>query len=178
MAFIEEFRLTQCRNVLRYILKHVDHPEQLVHPEMGTISTAVTSFALARVRRQVDEYETVPSLDLDYSPTPDEEWKEFMMHSYKFIWDRERLRCNQRDLADIAMDAKPLLAKLDDIRPDYKWDGYRNLWILKPGYQCRGLGILVRNNLSDILSWSNNHPNRRYIVQKYIGQCKTHLKLL
>ena len=53
-----------------------------------------------------------------------------------------------------------------------KIDGYRNIWILKPGAKSRGRGIEIKNRLSDILNLTSDNvfkKENRWVIQKYIG---------
>lgn len=53
-----------------------------------------------------------------------------------------------------------------------KIDGYRNIWILKPGAKSRGRGIEIKNRLNDILNLTSDNvfkKENRWVIQKYIG---------
>lgn len=56
-------------------------------------------------------------------------------------------------------------------RPQNKIDGIRNIWILKPGNDSLGRGIVLKSSLVDILAKMNQaaKENVEYVVQKYIG---------
>jgi hypothetical protein len=36
--------------------------------------------------------------------------------------------------------------------PQYKIDGCKNIWIVKPSYNARGFGIYLVDNLKDLMS--------------------------
>lgn len=60
--------------------------------------------------------------------------------------------------------------------PQMKIDGYRNIWILKPGAKSRGRGIEIKNRLSDILNLTSDNvfkKENRWVIQKYIGIFKS-----
>uniref|UniRef100_A0A1A9W5I2 Tubulin glycylase 3B n=1 Tax=Glossina brevipalpis TaxID=37001 RepID=A0A1A9W5I2_9MUSC len=168
-AFVEEFRMSQCRALLRYLCRNVENDE-IIDYENGTISPIIIPFAAERVRKQLDEMENKISLDIEPPAVPEYDWAEFLQSSGRFLNHRCKLKCTYRELNEYVKKVKPIITRLDEKRPDYKFDGCRNMWILKPGYQCRGLNIIIRNNIDEILNWANNHMSRRYIVQKYIEQ--------
>lgn len=62
-------------------------------------------------------------------------------------------------------------------RPQNKIDGIRNIWILKPGDDSLGRGIVLKSSLVDILAKVNQaaKENIEYVVQKYIGMYHLHL---
>ncbi|XP_065356826.1 tubulin glycylase 3B [Calliphora vicina] len=170
MAFIDEFRITQCSSFLRYLMRHLDKHEDIIDYEHGTICPTIVHFALGRVKRQLDDWDNIGLLDIEQSQVPEEEWSHFLDNSSKVINHHQKIKCTYRELTEFIKTSKKLLTKMEENHPDLKWDGYKNLWILKPGYQSRGLGIVIRNNLDEILNWCKTHTNRRYIVQKYIEQ--------
>jgi tubulin monoglycylase TTLL3/8 len=60
------------------------------------------------------------------------------------------------------------LEEVKEVWPQYNIDGYRNIWIVKPGALSRGRGIIVFDKLQNILDF-NTHPMQRdgrYVVQK------------
>ncbi|KAM7350909.1 tubulin tyrosine ligase-like 3B [Cochliomyia hominivorax] len=170
LDFIDEFRRTQCCSLLRFLIRGLDRPQEIIDYEAGTICPTIVQFALGRLKRHLDDWESCGLLDIEQSPVPEEEWQEFLKNSSKVINQKQKIKCTYRELVEFTKNAKNMLTKMEEKQPELKWDGFKNLWILKPGYQSRGLGIVIRNNLEDILQWCSNHANRRYIVQKYIEE--------
>ncbi|KAH8402510.1 hypothetical protein KR222_001345, partial [Zaprionus bogoriensis] len=168
-AFIEDYHQTQACCLLRYIKEH--RAVDMVDVEHGSVSSTTIDFALNKVKsmiRQNDHY----SLDdaRIKMPTPAEmvENKTFMVQSAKVLQQHAKFKVNEKVMSEYARLAAQYIEQIESLRQDYRWDGCRNLWILKPGYQSRGIGIVIRSSLDDILQWTSNNQNRKYIVQKYI----------
>lgn len=69
----------------------------------------------------------------------------------------------QFKLLKLLMDCQSQLPQLSDI------DGSYNMWIVKPSYNARGVGIYCTNQLSEILqSNKKEHTAQQKVVQKYI----------
>ncbi|XP_011191434.2 tubulin glycylase 3B [Zeugodacus cucurbitae] len=170
MAFIEDFRQTQCRSLLKFILENSQHLSALADPDEGTISIAVVHFAVTNLKKHFDEFEhrTLDEEGEKNTESENLEWQNFFADSNQVIRNNAKIKVTVTLLEEVSKLSRIYLAKLEDRRRDYKWDGCRNLWILKPGYQCRGLGIIIRSSIDEILQWATNNPQRRYIAQKYL----------
>ncbi|XP_062127319.1 tubulin glycylase 3B [Drosophila sulfurigaster albostrigata] len=168
-AFIEDFHHTQARALLRYIKEH--RPIDMVDIEHGAVISTTIDFALNKVKnmiRQKEHYSLDDARIKMLTPTEMVENQSFMMQSSKVLQTNAKFKVNEKVMAEYARLAAQYLDQIESLRSDYRWDGCRNLWILKPGYQSRGIGIVIRNSLDDILQWTSNNQNRKYIVQKYI----------
>jgi hypothetical protein len=63
--------------------------------------------------------------------------------------------------------ALKLHQELFKVYPQYHIDGKQNIWISKPGYNSRGVGIHIINSLKDVISAGRKAQSHR-IMQKYI----------
>ncbi|KAH8393617.1 hypothetical protein KR200_007604, partial [Drosophila serrata] len=168
MAFIEDYQQTQARSLLRYVKEH--QPTELIS-DSGTVSSTTLDFALGKVKKMVRYAEHHSLDDARIKPaTPAEivENQTFMIQSTDVLKSNAKFKIGEKVMTEYARLAKLYLDQIESLRPDYRWDGSRNLWILKPGYQSRGIGIVIRSSLDDILQWTSNNQNKKYIVQKYI----------
>ncbi|KAH8279934.1 hypothetical protein KR054_011332, partial [Drosophila jambulina] len=168
MAFIEDYQQTQARSLLRYVKEHT--PAELIS-ETGTVLSTTLDFALGKVKKMVRYAEHHSLDDARIKPaTPAEivENQTFMIQSAEVLKSNAKFKLSEKVMTEYARLAKLYLDQIESLRPDYRWDGSRNLWILKPGYQSRGIGIVIRSSLDDILQWTSNNQNKKYIVQKYI----------
>ena len=63
-----------------------------------------------------------------------------------------------------------ILEEYKKYSPQYNIDGYKNIWIVKPGALSRGRGIIVFDKIENILELNTSPLQRdgKYVVQKYI----------
>ncbi|KAH8281205.1 hypothetical protein KR044_005122, partial [Drosophila immigrans] len=168
-AFIEDFHHTQARALLRYMKEH--RPIDMVDLEHGAVLSTTIDFALNKVKnmiRQKKHYSLDDARIKMSTPTEMVENQSFMVQSAKVLQTNAKFKVNEKVMTEYSRLAAQYLDQIESLRQDFRWDGCRNLWILKPGYQSRGIGIVIRNSLDDILQWTSNNQNRKYIVQKYI----------
>lgn len=158
--FIEDFHCTQCHNLLRFVQERVKKPQDLIDRDRGSIPFGVYKKAVELTRKILEKRELLMS---------EEQWTEFLDQSNKVIRDGAKFKVSVRDFKTYNSTLDDLFKQLHEHYPNFKWDGYRNIWILKPGYWCRGCGIVLKDNLAEILEYCHLNSSRRYIVQKYIG---------
>ena len=63
---------------------------------------------------------------------------------------------------------KSLLQKLSKKLPQYKLNGTKNIWVLKPSTLSRGRGIQCVNNLKSVFDCLNQENINGLVIQKYI----------
>ena len=63
---------------------------------------------------------------------------------------------------------KSLLQKLSNKLPQYKLNGTKNIWVLKPSTLSRGRGIQCVNNLKSVFDCLNQENINGLVIQKYI----------
>lgn len=61
--------------------------------------------------------------------------------------------------------------------PESKYDGYKNIWILKPINKSRGYGVILMKDIEAICDHVNMHTENKYIIQKYCGKFDNFLKI-
>nr|XP_013112988.1 unnamed protein product [Stomoxys calcitrans] len=167
--FIDDFRLTQCQALMRYLINNQQHLEDLIDLEEGTIGCEVLEFAIDSLMRQIDESQSLLSVDSESQPvTTDEDWNVFLADCSRVINSLEKIKCYHCEMVQWLEIGKKIISEIEVQRPALKWDGCKNLWILKPGYKSQGKGIVIHSSLDEILSWSSTHTNSRYIAQKYL----------
>lgn len=72
---------------------------------------------------------------------------------------------------ELVTSVRDVMRAMIKYRPQSKIDGIRNIWILKPGDDSLGRGIVLKSSLIDILAKVNQaaKESTEYVVQKYIG---------
>lgn len=101
----------------------------------------------------------------------DHEWSDFLENFYKTVHIGNHFKqVDHITEIDLVRKATFILDKLQTIWPFLHMDGLMNIWILKPVNSSQGVGIHMCRTLNYILNVVKNNPNRRYIIQKYIGE--------
>jgi len=52
--------------------------------------------------------------------------------------------------------------------PQYKVDGTRNIWIVKPSYNARGFGIYCIDSVKDLFTGTGSRKVQNKVIQKYL----------
>ncbi|NXL88592.1 TTLL3 monoglycylase, partial [Alectura lathami] len=178
-AFIEDFRLTAARSLLKVALERAQDDEQ-VEPDPspgsgdapGCSAPSLTPCApaegLVEEALQVCEQHlgSLDHQDIDEDAQPPSiQWDDFL-HGYYCVVHKgtvPRLSEEQREKG------WSLLQELAGRLPQLRMEGNRNVWILKPGAASQGRGIVCTSRLEKLLRLASSPaPEGRWVVQKYV----------
>lgn len=171
--FSEDFRKTA---VISFIL-YLDDPENIFdlffsNDELG-LSTDCIEFAIRKVEMhaKMDEHE-----DIDTSFVQDvcgkflRNQKVFLRQIRQFLNGTKKFNCENSALVgawkSLIHDCAELIRKK---WPNLIYDGYKNIWIMKPIGSSSGWGVKVMNDEETILTTAQTSQHK-FIVQKYIGE--------
>ncbi|MGH0178573.1 UNVERIFIED_CONTAM: hypothetical protein FKN15_077864 [Acipenser sinensis] len=196
-AFTEDFRLTACSSLLKWVLETSQGPpgpqegasggQGAKKEASGDSPNQVQKNACKlRARSEVPAELIVTALqacqeyldslehnDIDISmETPpaisEQQWEEFLHSYYQVIHDGASVKN-----FDLYTDhCEHVLGKLRLVNPQLDIDGVHNIWIVKPGAKSRGRGIVCMDRLDDILKLVDSDPtmikDSKWVVQKYL----------
>lgn len=164
--FTEEYRFTRTTSFLSFLYNAEDFYD--LFSEDGVVSCETIHYAIQRLDTAVKmkEHHFIDSHKHIHQIREEEMFNQYDLiihHSMKFRLDTdmsiEKLKTALRyAIHDIYMHW-----------PERKYDGYKNVWILKPSNKCRGFGIILMDQYDRILEHVMRHTETKYMVQKYIG---------
>ncbi|KAL0118147.1 hypothetical protein PUN28_009073 [Cardiocondyla obscurior] len=169
-AFIEDFRLTGCLSLLKWLVDKVNaEDEDAVRSPTGTVPLKALDFAIKRCNDYISA-QTHEDIDQEAERIWSHQWDQFITWYYQIVrgqalFVRTNVLFNKYVLA-----SKHILKKMRKYWSQIDMDGIMNMWILKPGNKSRGRGIVLMNKLEDVVAKVNptGKPDTRYVVQKYI----------
>lgn len=97
------------------------------------------------------------------------QWRQILVTHKVLVKQRGRIHGSSEVALGIARKIYSLARSIQYYWPQHKYDGFNNVWILKPGCANRGEGIIVTDEYRRLMRQMRNDPrHRRYVVQKYI----------
>ncbi|XP_011877213.1 PREDICTED: tubulin glycylase 3A-like isoform X2 [Vollenhovia emeryi] len=169
--FIQDYHITACFGILKWfsLLASSIGPKNTWSPN-GTIPVNAISFALERCveHMSIQIHEDIDRKDHD---TPLSAWHQFLVWYHDVIYKRALLKETDKvDINELVASASNVVKAMIKYRPQNKIDGIRNIWILKPGDDSLGRGIVLKSSLVDIIAKVSQaaKENIEYVVQKYI----------
>ncbi|XP_036139060.1 tubulin glycylase 3A-like [Monomorium pharaonis] len=171
--FIQDYYITACFGILKWfsLLASLIGPKNIWSPN-GTIPINAILFAMERCIEYINIqiHKDIDRKDNEaMSPSA---WHQFLDWYHEIIYERVLLKeTDEVDTDKLVASVHDVMKAIIKYRPQSKIDGIRNIWILKPGDDSLGRGIVLKNFLVDILAKIDQaeKENIEYVVQKYIG---------
>ncbi|XP_066036714.1 tubulin monoglycylase TTLL3-like [Chamaea fasciata] len=179
-AFIEDFRLTAARSLLKLALKTVE--ERPVGTEQPPKSAAVPPRLRSPPYPQLVEEAlevceehlgVLEHRDIDRdTPSPCRTciaWDRFLREYYRVAHEGTRLMLSKEQREQ----CQDVLRRLEEQLPQLGIEGELNVWILKPSAKSRGRGIVCTSRLEEVLELSQRYTGSsarvgEWVVQKYM----------
>ncbi|XP_054496165.2 tubulin monoglycylase TTLL3 isoform X1 [Agelaius phoeniceus] len=184
-AFIEDFRLTAARSLLKLALEEAgDRPvrtEQVPNSDNGEAQPGSPLYpelveeALEVCKQHLG---VLQHEDIDRNtPSPCRtciDWDNFLQQYYRVAHEGAGLVLTRQQRKQ----CQNLLQSLAEKLPQLDMEGKLNVWILKPGAESQGRGIICMTRLEEMLqlAWSCTAPSvqvGRWVVQKYVERLLT-----
>ncbi|KAM7095466.1 LOW QUALITY PROTEIN: tubulin tyrosine ligase 3-like [Ciconia maguari] len=186
-AFIEDFRLTAARSLLKVALERAgDVPAGTEQPPKSgegpggrgpPMSPQLVEEALQVCEQHLG---SLGHQDIDRDPPSPRmtgtDWDRFLRDCYRVAHPPRPPRCEGAGLVLSGAQreqGRALLQRLAGRLPQLAMEGDRNVWILKPGAKSRGRGIICVAQLEEVLRLAGGcaAPSARageWVVQKYV----------
>ncbi|XP_061864663.1 tubulin monoglycylase TTLL3 [Colius striatus] len=175
-AFIEDFRLTAARSLLKVALERAEGMAQTPKSHEGPaapgppLSPQLVEDALWVCEQHLG---SLRHQDIDGDPLSprmtDNDWDRFLRDYYRVVHEGAWLALSgeQRERC------QALLRCLAEQLPQLAMEGNSNIWILKPGAKSRGRGIVCTAWLEEVLRLAGScaAPSAqaaKWVVQKYV----------
>ncbi|NXQ54429.1 TTLL3 monoglycylase, partial [Anthoscopus minutus] len=198
-AFIEDFRLTAARSLLKLALEeaedrpvrteqvpnsakgagwnrsHVSHPKHSAARPSSRLYPELVEEALEVCRQHLG---VLQHQDIDRNtPSPCRtciDWDRFLQQYYHVAHEGAGLVLTRQQRKQ----CQNLLWHLAQQLPQLDMEGKLNVWILKPGAESQGRGIICTTRLEEVLQLARSCTASsvqvgRWVVQKYVEQLLT-----
>lgn len=166
--FVLDFYRTAAISLLKWVDRNYKTKEcKLISPS-GKIPLEAFQFA-ANECYKLSISARNEDLDQPVREATEREWTQFLQYFYKVLHIGNHFKATRLETEEsIVSKARYLLANLRPHWPHMDMDGLMNIWILKPTSGSRGMGIHICRTLQYIMQVIKEHPNIRYVAQKYI----------
>ncbi|KAG5334689.1 TTL3A glycylase, partial [Acromyrmex charruanus] len=169
-AFVEDFRLTGCLSLLKWLVDKVNaKDEDVVRSPTGTVPLKALDFAIKRCSDYISA-QSHEDIDQEGEKIWPHQWDQFISWYYQIVHGQALFIRTNVSFNKYILASKHVLKKMRKYWPQIDMDGVMNMWILKPGNKSRGRGIVLMNKLEDVVAKVNptGKPDTQYVVQKYI----------
>lgn len=174
--FMDDYRFTGCTSLVAFMAAKFKESNGGDMKELfdvdGTVRTCCIEFAVKRIAIAINRKDHL-DIDDNYSEESLDtlHWQEFFKDYHALIRLGEKFKAipagERNKLCNFCV------AALADARlhwPNIDFDGYSNIWIMKPSGKNRGIGVMLMKDNLQVVDYAFRNKRQRYIVQKYLGK--------
>jgi Tubulin-tyrosine ligase family len=166
--FLHEYRRTLITSFIIYLYDNFD----TIFDENGSVPSELIFNALQRVEQYVKLKQHL-FIDCD-KITNNLAFNEIMKQIDCVVMQGKKINFPEYyegiSFEKLKTKIKIAVAEIHFYWHDSKYDGYNNIWILKPINRSRGFGVVLMRDCEKIFDHVLRHSENKYIVQKYIGE--------
>uniref|UniRef100_A0A336MWN6 CSON005251 protein n=1 Tax=Culicoides sonorensis TaxID=179676 RepID=A0A336MWN6_CULSO len=161
--FHKDYRLTVATSIVLFMR---EKGTKCYSPKHGTIKLRVIDFACHGVDTRIKQEEGLisPRTGLDILEIV---WGQIYQAYVDLIKNGKKIKIAKEDIPEYVEKIKCLTDEIYHYWPSRKYDGYFNIWLLKPAWTGQGHGIILSDNENDILE-KVKRQKTKYVVQKYV----------
>lgn len=167
--FFEDFRNTAFTSFIYFLNTQEDLSE--LFSAAGTLTTDCIQYTVSKIELMIRIKEHV---DIDMSKLFDtcakypQNQKIILHHIKQIIKGIKKFRFTSiENIERLKNEIKECAEKIEEQWPHLKYDGYSNIWILKPLHASQGNGIILEADDDKIRQLLAN-SSRTYLAQKYV----------
>lgn len=172
--FSRDFKRTAFTNFIMFLKDNSEDFQSLFTPADSGIPIVCVELAIKQIELFIavdnsDDLDTSRPIDL-YVKRPKDQ-AEMLTSIRQIINGSRRFKLESDSLINSCLSQVLECAeKITDQWPHVKYDGYHNIWIMKPIGQSSGYGVTVMKSEEKVLSEVREYSSKPFIVQKYIGE--------
>jgi len=146
--------------------KNIREKNSPFEPKQKVMSVKAVRFAIKRCQKFLacSVHDDIDRPTVAEEIIPESTWEQFIKAYEQYLNDSLEL---DRKGQQLVGSCKRLLDRIEKKWPQYRLDGYQNVWILKPGAKSRGRGIRCTSDLS-VITEAISTRDCSLVIQKYI----------
>lgn len=172
--FIEDFRRTAFTSFLMFLDKNEKDFESFFTNDDEAITTDCVEFSVQKIHLliKLENHDDLDTSNLfDVCAKFPKHQKEMLNNIGQIKNGTKKFQFQSNFLIDVCKSqVKECVEAMLKQWPHLKYDGFNNVWILKPIGQSSGYGVTVMNAEEQILQAARSWSSKTLIAQKYLGE--------
>ena len=168
--FVQEYRRTEITSFLTF-LNEADFEK--LFDENGTVPMECITIAIMKVEQYIKNKQHMFIDQLNTNEISQSTTNELLKNIHLIMMQKKKIKLSSLSFMGVEKlkaHVKVAIAEININWHQSRYDGHRNLWIIKPVNKARGYGVVLMKDADKVLDHVFRHSENKYIAQKYIGE--------